>query len=118
MQCIWKDNSLSDPTHTMRMKKVPYQDAVSSLMYAAVVTCSDISFAILTLSQFLENPGEHYWDAIKRIFRYLLGTRDLQLTFGSNHHDLHGYTDTDGASQLHQHAISGYAFLIDGAAVF
>jgi hypothetical protein len=79
------------------MKKVPYQEAVSSLMYAAVATRPDISFAILTLSQFLENPGEHYWDAIKRIFCYLSGTHDLQLTFGSNHHDLYGYMDTDGA---------------------
>jgi Reverse transcriptase (RNA-dependent DNA polymerase) len=112
-----KDDSPSDPTHTARMKKVPYWEAVGSLMYAAVVTCPDISFTISTLSQFLENPGEHHWDAVKRIFHYLSGTRDLQLTFGSDHHDLHGYTDADGASQPHQHAISGYMFLIDRAAV-
>jgi ribonuclease HI len=30
---------------------------------------------------------------------------------------LEGYTDADGASQEHRHAISGYAFLIDGGAV-
>jgi hypothetical protein len=32
-------------------------------------------------------------------------------------HDLIGYTDIDGASQLHRQAISGYAFLIDGGMV-
>jgi hypothetical protein len=29
-----------------------------------------------------------------------------------------GYTDADGALQLHHHAISGYAFLIDRGAIF
>jgi hypothetical protein len=30
---------------------------------------------------------------------------------------LQGFTDADGASQEHRHAISGYAFLIDGGAI-
>jgi hypothetical protein len=32
-------------------------------------------------------------------------------------HELTGYTDADGATQDHRRAISGYVFLIDGAAV-
>jgi hypothetical protein len=112
-----KDDSPSDLTHAPRMKKVPYRETVSYLIYVAVATHPNISFTILTLSQFLENPGEHYWDAVKRIFHYLSGTHNLQLTFNSNHHNLYGYTDIDGTSQLYQHTISGYMFLIDGAAV-
>jgi hypothetical protein len=112
-----KDDCPSDPTHAARMKKVPYCVAIGSLMYAAVATRPDISFAVSVLSQFLENPGERHWDAAKRIFRYLLGTKDLQLTYGRDRHELIGYTDADGASQPHRHAISGYAFIIDGGAV-
>ena len=63
-----KDDSPSDLTHTTCMKKVPYQEVVGSLMYATVVMRPDISFTVSTLSQFLENLGEHHWDAVKRIF--------------------------------------------------
>ena len=99
------------------MRKVPYHEAIGSLMYASVTTGPDISFAVTTLSQFLENPGVGHWEGVKRIFRYLAGTRDVALTFGREHHDLQGFTDADGASQPHRHAISGYAFMLDGGAV-
>jgi hypothetical protein len=39
------------------------------------------------------------------------------LTYGNEHHNLIGFTDADGASQEHRHAISGFAFLFDGGAV-
>ena len=54
---------------------------------------------------------------MKRIFRYLSGTRDLELTYGVEHHDMLGFTDTDGAMQEHRHAISGNVFLIDSGAI-
>ena len=100
-----------------QMKKVPYREAVGSLMYAAVATCPDITFAISTLSQFLENPGLIHWEAVKHILRYLSSTKTHALTYGNERHDLYGYTDADGASQDHRHAISGYAFLINGATI-
>jgi len=72
---------------------------------------------MLTLSRFLDNPGDTYREAVKRIFRYLAGTRSLQLTYGGERHNLLGYTDADGATQEHRCAISGYAFIIDGGAI-
>ena len=99
------------------MAKIPYQEAIGSLMYAAIATHPDISFAISTLSQFLENPGEGHWEAAKRVFRYLAGTRGHALTYGGEKQDLTGYTDADGASQDHRRAISGHAFFIDGGTV-
>ena len=70
-----------------------------------------------TFSQFLENPGEVHWEAVKHIFRYLSGTQDYALTYGGEKHDLVGHTDADGALQDHRWAISGHAFLIDGGAI-
>jgi hypothetical protein len=99
------------------MQKVPYREAIGSLMYASVATRPDITAAVSTLSQFLENPGEAHWQAAKRVFRYLSGTRDLALTYGRDRHNLLGFTDADGSSQEHRRAISGHAFLIDGGAV-
>jgi hypothetical protein len=69
------------------------------------------------LLRFLENLGELHWSTVKRIFRYLSGTRDLQLTYGGKRHDLVGYMDADGAAQEHRHAISGYTFILDEGAV-
>ena len=86
-------------------------------MYCAVATQLDISFAVALLSQFLENPSETYWNTVIHIYRYLLGTKHLKLVFRETKNLIAGYTDTDGATQEHWHAISGYAFLIDGGAV-
>jgi transposase InsO family protein len=112
-----KDQCPTTPDDIASMRRVPYREAIGSLMYASVGTRPDISFAVSTLSQFLDNPGNTHWEAVKRVFRYLLGTKDLQLTFGGGKHGLEGYTDADGASQEHRRAISGYAFIIDGGAV-
>jgi hypothetical protein len=99
------------------MRDVPYREAVGSLMYAALGTRPDIAFAITTLSRFASNPGVIHWNATKRVFRYLKGTRDLWLTFGGVKTDLKGWADADGSMAEDRHAISGYAFIIDGGAV-
>jgi reverse transcriptase-like protein len=65
------------------MKYIPYRQAIGSLMYAAVATCPDITFAVSILSRFLENPGNIHWKAVKHTLHYLKGTRDTQLTYGS-----------------------------------
>jgi hypothetical protein len=112
-----KADAPTDATEMARMSKTPYREAVGSLMYAAVATRPDITFAVSALSQFLENPGDIHWEHVKRVFRYLAGTKTHVLTYGNECHELVGYTDADGSSQEHRHAISGFAFLIDGAAV-
>jgi hypothetical protein len=112
-----KADSPSSPANATHMRKVPYREAIGSLMYTSVATHPDIMFAVSTLSQFLENPGEAHWEAVKRVFCYLSGTRNLVLTYGGESQDLEGYTDMDGASQDHCQAISGHAFMIDSGHV-
>ena len=69
------------------------------------------------MARFAANPGPAHWEAVKQIFRYLKGTRDLWLTYGKASSPLEGYTDADGSMAEDHHAISGYAFLIDSGAV-
>ncbi|KIM65440.1 hypothetical protein SCLCIDRAFT_112814 [Scleroderma citrinum Foug A] len=86
-------------------------------MHLTVGTQPDIAFAISTVAQFSNEPGMVHWEAVKRIYRYLAGTKGLALTFGAGKKGLEGYMDVDGASQEHRHAISGYAYILDGGAV-
>ena len=108
-------------TDIARMKRIPYREGVGSLMYAAIGMRPDIAFAVSTLAQYSENPGQVHWDAVKHVFRYLNGMKELALTYGGEGRGkgrgLEGFSDVDGASQEHRHAITGYAFLIDGGAV-
>ena len=112
-----KKSAPTTPEEHLRMKNTPYREAVGSLMYAAVATRPDIAFAVSTLSQFLDNPGDLHWQAVKNVFRYLAGTKDSELTYGGERHDIEGYSDADGATQEHRHAISGYTFIFDGGAI-
>ena len=112
-----KDQCLLTPDNITRMHHIPYREAIGSLMYASIGTRPDISFAVSTLSQFLDNPGPVHWEAVKCVFQYLLGTKNWGLTFGGGKEGLEGYMDVDGALQEHRHAISGYAFIIDGGAI-
>jgi hypothetical protein len=91
--------SANDATH---MWRVPYCEAIRSLMYTSVATQPDITFAVSMLSQFLKNLGEAHWEVVKRVFRYLASMHRTALTYRGERHDLEGFTDADGASQDHR----------------
>ena len=105
------------------MRNVDYRAAVGALMYCAIGTRPDIAFAVSTLSRFSQNPGPTHWTAVKRVFRYLKGTKDLWLLYGGQGEmdgvgdGIVGYADADGSMAEDRHAVSGYAFIIDGGAV-
>uniref|UniRef100_A0A2N9HK34 Integrase catalytic domain-containing protein n=1 Tax=Fagus sylvatica TaxID=28930 RepID=A0A2N9HK34_FAGSY len=58
-------SSLSDPSS--------YRSVVGSLQYLSL-TRPDISFAVNKVCQFMANPTEDHWSAVKRILRYLKHT--------------------------------------------
>jgi hypothetical protein len=66
------------------MHNIPYLQAVGALMYLAVATHPDISYAVGVLACFSKNPGLQHWKAVKHLFCYLKGTMDLKLTYAPN----------------------------------
>ena len=72
------------------MMKIPYASAVGSLMYAMVCTQPDIGYAVEVVSRFMSNPGKEHWNAVKWILRYLKGTSNMCLRFGSGKPQLDG----------------------------
>ncbi|KAG6330383.1 hypothetical protein ID866_8707 [Astraeus odoratus] len=111
------EQSLQSIKATMCMKNMPYHAAVRPLMHLAVRTHPDITFTISTMVQFNNKPGMAYLEVVKCIYRYLAGTKMLALTFSSIEKGLEGFMDADGASQEHQQAILGYAYLLNGGTI-
>ena len=89
------NQSPSTGTEYAMMQHIPYRKAIGSLMYAALGMRPDISYAIATVSHFSTNPGMPHWDAVRRVYRYLIGTKELRLTYGGQVKPLAGYTDAN-----------------------
>ncbi|GJX75300.1 retrovirus-related pol polyprotein from transposon TNT 1-94 [Tanacetum coccineum] len=101
-----------------RMSKVPYANAVGSLMYLMVCTRPAIAYAVSVVSRYLANPGKNHWEAVKWILKYLWGTSNVGLMYGTdhgNHVDVTGFVDSDYAKDPDKgRSITGYAFLVQG----
>ncbi|GKA92497.1 hypothetical protein Tco_0814422 [Tanacetum coccineum] len=83
-----------------RMSKVSYANAVGSLMYLTVCTRPDIAYAVSVVSRYLTNLGKNHWEAVKWILKYLWGTTNVGLVYGTNHGnhvDVTGFVDSDYA---------------------
>ena len=59
----------------------PYKEAVGGLMWLVVMSKPDITNAVRAVSRHSNNPAERHWKAVLQIIRYMLGTKDLSLTF-------------------------------------
>ena len=57
---------------------IEYRCIVAGLQYLTI-TRPDISFAVNKVCQFLSQPTEVHWEAVKHILRYVKGTLDTGL---------------------------------------
>ena len=96
-----------------------YHEAVGSLMYLALCTRPDIAFAVSYVSRFLSCADEAHWAVVKRIFKYLSGTRNAQLVFsGNKDFYIQAHGDADWASDvMDRKSVSGFVIILAGAAV-
>jgi hypothetical protein len=101
-----------------KMKKVPYQKAVGALLYLSTTTRPDIAYSVSKVAQFSQNPGILHWTAVKRIFRYLAGTRNYGIVFSPKEEGgVTGFTDADlGGDVDDRKSTSGCVFLCHGGA--
>ena len=101
------------------MSRVPYANAIGSLMYAMVCTRPDISHTVGVVSRYMHNPGKDHWQAVKWILRYIHNTVDVGLVFEQKDSQyLVGYCDSDYAGDLDKRrSTTGYVFTIANAPV-
>jgi hypothetical protein len=77
-----------------------YRGMIGSLLYLTA-SRPDIMFSVCCCARFQANPKESHVTAVKRIFRYLIGTSNLYLWYPlESNLDLMGYTDADYAGCL------------------
>lgn len=99
-----------------KLKNIPYQNLVGSLLYLAITTRPGIMYTVNVLSQFNGNFSNAHWMAAKRVLRYLKHTIDYGIMFRKSNDDLGGYADADWGSNMDdRRSYTGYAFkLSDG----
>ena len=58
-----------------------YRSTVATLLYFNTWTRPDLAYAISKLCKFMQNPGAEHIIALKRLLRYVKGTRDYGLRY-------------------------------------
>ena len=96
-----------------------YQSAIGSLIWPAVHTRPDISYAVGVLSRYCSNPGPTHIELVKQIFRYISGTIEIGLTFRADSPDeLIGYCDSDWAGLVDgRKSTGGYVWMLSGCPI-
>jgi hypothetical protein len=81
-------NSTASPMESrLKLSKQSCADTVDTTGYKSIIgalryllhTRSDLAFVVGYLSQFMEAPREDHLTSVKRILRYVVGTRDCGL---------------------------------------
>jgi len=97
-----------------------YQAIVGSLMYAAIATWPDISFAVAALCGYNSCPFTSHLTATNRVLQYFKSTTDFRLHFSStgSNDQLTGYMDSDWANDsADRTSQGGHFFLLSNGAV-
>jgi hypothetical protein len=99
--------------------KEEYMSMVGSLIYLAVVTRPDISYAVGRVGQRMSNPDKDDMIAAKRILRYVRANPVLGPIYVRHGEDiLKGYADADwGGDKNTRRSTTGYLFTLAGAAI-
>ena len=91
--------SLRAPSKECELK-VPYREAIGSLMFLAIVSRPDLSFKVNYLSRFLCNYDKSHWECLKRVLRYLECTYNHGIEYKQNecsNFEQNAYSDSDFA---------------------
>jgi len=102
------------------MNEVPYSSAIGNLMYDMVCTRPDLAHGVSVVSRFMCNLGKAHWVVVKWIMRYLKGTSNICMVYGSNDIECGhiGYADSDyGGDLVKRRSLTCYIFTLYGYAI-
>jgi len=87
------------------MACVPYESVAGSLMYVMVCTRPNIFHAMGVLIKYTSTPRKEKWETVKRVFKYLCGTKDYSICYQGklgvdSEVDVHGFFDTNWVGDM------------------
>jgi hypothetical protein len=100
-----------------------YARLLGELQFLANATRPDIAFAVNRLASYTANPSLEHVGALKRILRYLSGTKSYGITYSAtptrtrSTNLFHGYADAAFANVDKSKSTSGYVYLVGGSAI-
>ena len=95
-----------------------YSQLVGSLLYLSVCTRPDIAHAVGVLTKFMSAPTSTHWQAAQAVLRYVAGTAQHSLVFGTSTANIIGYSDASYADDLDtRRSTSAFVFIMFGGAV-
>eukprot|EP00253_Pinus_taeda_P031842 PITA_31842 len=105
--------NLSENDETAAVHQPTYRSMIGSLLFL-IGTRPDIMHAVRMVGRFQGNPKETHLQAIKRIFKYLQGTKNYRLWYPRDADlTLHAYIDADWAGSVDERkSTSGGAFFM------
>jgi len=109
----------TDPANLPQIRD--YQTIVGALLYLSSNTRPDIAIAVNQAARFMSCPGPSHIYAVKRILRYLRGTKTLKLVYqrGTDKpNTLEGFVDADHAGNPEDRiSVSGYIIFFNGGPI-
>ena len=102
-----------------RVNSTTYRSLIGSLRYLTH-TRPDPLFSVGILSRYMENPNHEHYNGVKRLLRYVKGTKGYRLFYkkGDSNAKPIGYNDSDFAGDCSDRkSTSGHIFFFGGMAV-
>ena len=91
----------AEPSEGSSANKSEYMSIVGSLIYLSVISRPDIAYAVSRAGQAMANPTAEDFQAVKRILRYLQGTKEIGIQYSKGEStELRGYVDLGRANWI------------------
>src|SRR6185312_8594554 len=105
--------------------RAEYLEKVGTLIYASICTRPDIAHAVHQCATHMQAPLRKHMKMVDRILRYLAGTREFGLVFGSRrdenttsevgHIPVSAYSDADWGNDLRDRkSLTGWVVMVNG----
>jgi hypothetical protein len=111
-------------------RRTYYQSVIGSLLYLALGTRPDITYAVIMMSQFSANPSETHVTKALHIVRYVASTLSAKICYNAGgarnrdgeifgfHKGLIAYADADWATDpIQRKSVTGHCVLLAGGVI-
>mgnify|MGYP002143932091 CR=1 FL=1 len=115
MQKGFRPSSFNEEESTN--EEIPYREAIGSLLYLALCTRPDISYAVCTMARYSNNHSCEHWTVVKNIIRYVQMTKGKGVLFSKENRSddsINGYADSSYNDSDTGRSTNGYIIFLHG----